>query len=46
MPMKQITGLLAITMITGTLLLSGCASGKMDTSMDKTMDNPMMKDSM
>lgn len=48
MPTKQITGLLAIAMFTGTLLLSGCASDKMgmDNSMDKSMDKPMMKDSM
>ena len=52
MPTKQITGLLAIAIFTGTFLLSGCASDKMgmdnsmDNSMDKSMDKPMMKDSM
>jgi len=46
MPTKQITGLVAIAVLAGTVLLSGCASDKMDSSMDKSMDKPMMKDSM
>lgn len=48
MPIKLLTGLLSIAMLTGILFLSGCASDDMmmDDSMDKSMDKPMMKDSM
>ena len=48
MPIKLITGLLSIALLTGTLFLSGCASDDMmmEKSMDSSMDKPMMKDSM
>lgn len=44
MPTKLITGLLSITILSGIIFLTGCASD--DMMMDKSMDKPMMNDSM